>query len=262
MKILYLFHESPQHPFMRSPELERRLDILSQIAGRDSEVHIRALADEEFPNASSFDGMERQGRRVVELVSRTADQYDAVVIGCFSDPGYEEARTLVKRVPIVAPGRASLLVASVLGERVGVLTTSPKSQLTFERMMGTLGIDDHTCTVGYIGLGAEDVARDELATMESLIRNGQGLISKGVQALTLGCMSLGFMLDTVDRLQTILGIPVINPVRVAIVMAKLLSKGHFISHPKELVAKQTALGHSMGPNQLDPRDDTTWVSTG
>lgn len=48
------------------------------------------------------------------------DGYDAVVIGCFYDPGAREARELVS-IPVIVPAEATLHVAATLGHKFSII---------------------------------------------------------------------------------------------------------------------------------------------
>ena len=58
---------------------------------------------------------------VLELVSRLAPGFDAVVIAAFSDPGLEEARAM-SPVPIVGIAESAMLTALMCGGRFAIVT--------------------------------------------------------------------------------------------------------------------------------------------
>ena len=47
--------------------------------------------------------------------------YDAIALGCFLDPGLQEARAMVE-IPIASMGESSMLFASTLGKRFSIIT--------------------------------------------------------------------------------------------------------------------------------------------
>ena len=57
---------------------------------------------------------------VARVLQAEADGYDAVVVYGTFDPGAEAARSFVG-IPVVGTGRAGLLAAAALGDRIGVL---------------------------------------------------------------------------------------------------------------------------------------------
>lgn len=52
--------------------------------------------------------------------------YDAIALGCFLDPGLQEARSMVD-VPIASMGESSMLFACTLGKRFSIITYNGKA---------------------------------------------------------------------------------------------------------------------------------------
>lgn len=78
----------------------------------------------------------------VQAAQRAQDEgYDAYFIATFVDAGYEEARSLVD-IPVVAYGQASMLVASMLGDRVGVVNFIDVLVPQITRNMKLYGLGD------------------------------------------------------------------------------------------------------------------------
>lgn len=67
--------------------------------------------------------------------------YDAFFIATFVDIGYEEARSLLD-IPVVAYGQASILVASLLGDRVGVVNFIEGLESQIRRNARVYGLHD------------------------------------------------------------------------------------------------------------------------
>lgn len=67
--------------------------------------------------------------------------YDAFFIATFVDTGYEEMRSLLD-IPVVAYGQASILVASMLGDRVGVVNFIDGLEPQIRRNARVYGLQD------------------------------------------------------------------------------------------------------------------------
>jgi Asp/Glu/hydantoin racemase len=50
------------------------------------------------------------------------DRLDAVIVGCFDDPGVDALRELATRTLVVGPGAAAMHVAGLLGGSFGIVT--------------------------------------------------------------------------------------------------------------------------------------------
>lgn len=80
-----------------------------------------------------------------------------------------------------------------------------------------------------------DLAKDREETVRKMITEGKAAMREDrAQALVLGCMSMGF-LEVAEELQEVLGIPVINPSRVALATAETLVRSG-LSHSKKSFA--------------------------
>src|SRR5581483_6114732 len=58
---------------------------------------------------------------IVRLTRQAANEYDAVVIGCFYDIGLREAREVSNRAIVTAPCQSATAIASNLGNTFSVL---------------------------------------------------------------------------------------------------------------------------------------------
>jgi len=58
---------------------------------------------------------------VDSVIEAEKEGYDAVVISCFMDPGVREARSVVN-IPVLGPGETSMMYATLLGSKFGVVT--------------------------------------------------------------------------------------------------------------------------------------------
>lgn len=211
-------------PLSRGPlgegEVERRQEYLRERAAPGSDVEVREA--EEGPESIestaeehlAVPGLLRAAPRLEE------EGFDAVVVGCFGDPGLAAARELVT-VPVVGPAQASCHLAAQLGDRFGILTVVPEVVPGLRRQVRAYGLE------GLLGdLRAVDVPVLELRSrraevLERLVEEGEGALEAGADALVLGCMTMGF-LDVAEELSRRLGVPVVNPARAALASAETL----------------------------------------
>jgi Asp/Glu/hydantoin racemase len=139
----------------------------------------------------------------------------AVVIACFSDPGWEAGRKATK-VPVIGIQRASVLSALGVASSFGVIALSdaaiPRHMVKYDQ----IGV--RSKLAGEIGLGgvsALAAGRDDIVYEETR-QAGERLVKMGAEAIVLGCA--GFS-PRQNQLQHALGLPVIDPVRAGIGMA-------------------------------------------
>jgi allantoin racemase len=162
---------------------------------------------------------------VVEL---EREGYDAVVPGCFGDPGIDGARELVT-IPVLGPGATSMVVAANLGHRFSIVTVLENVVRPLENLALLTGVHAKLASVRQIGIPVLELNSDPEATFRRLIDVSRDVIEHDrADVLVLGCGTLSFR---AAELQAAVGVPVINPLQVTLKMAELLvSSG--LSHSK------------------------------
>jgi allantoin racemase len=210
MKIVYFV----PGPLSRGPlgpeELVRREAFLNQHAFPGVHVQVRETSS----GPSSIESSVEESLSIPGLIEATpvleAEGFDAIIVGCFGDPGLAAARELAE-IPVIGPGQASVLLAAQLGERVGVLTVVDEVVPSIRRQMRAHGLDALVADVRAVDVPVLELrarAEEVLDTLEDEARRG---IAAGADAFVLGCMTMGF-LDVAAALQARIGLPVVNPV--------------------------------------------------
>ncbi len=145
--------------------------------------------------------------------------FDEIVPGCFGDPGIDGMRELVN-IPIVGPGATSMLVAANLGHRFGIVTVLENVIRPLENLATLTGVAAKLASIRQIGVPVLDLNRDRDATFAQLVDVSRRSIEEDrADVLVLGCGTLSFR---AAELQEIVGVPVINPLQVALRTAELL----------------------------------------
>jgi allantoin racemase len=145
--------------------------------------------------------------------------FDAIVPGCFGDPGIDGMRELVS-IPVVGPGASSMLVAANLGHRFGVVTVLESVIRPLENLAMLTGVAAKLAAVRQIGIPVLELNRDRDATFARLVEVSRQTIDEDrADVLILGCGTLSFR---AAELQEIIGVPVINPLQAALRTAELL----------------------------------------
>jgi allantoin racemase len=151
---------------------------------------------------------------IVHAVLTRQSEYDAILIGCFGDPGLAAART-VARIPIIGPGEASLLLARLGGRTFGITTILASDVPELRVYVSALGLDERCAGIEAIGVPAESVYADLGRTSEALSAAASRLVERGAQVIVLGCMSFGFY-PFARELRAAIGLDVIDPLRASI----------------------------------------------
>jgi allantoin racemase len=149
------------------------------------------------------------------LVAARGNSAAAFVIACFSDPGLHGAREATAR-PVLGIGECSILTALTLGQRFGIIAILARSVPRHLRAIGAMGLTGRLAGDLPIGLGVAELAQEEV-TLARMIAVGTRLRDeKGADVLVMGCAG---MARYRARLQSTLGLPVVEPTQAAVAMA-------------------------------------------
>ncbi len=112
------------------------------------------------------------------------DGYDAYVMGHFQDPGLYELRSAL-RIPVIGAGEATLLAASQLGRRLGLVTLDAAFEVWHYEQADRYGLGGRIA--GVVGLGGTPELFDrcfagDVATKQKLLADFTGRALPMVQA--------------------------------------------------------------------------------
>jgi allantoin racemase len=209
----------PMSDAVGDAELARREEMLRSWAAPDVDVRVQDLPTGPASIESIYEEQLAVPPLVDALPSLEAEGVDALIVGCFDDPGVDALRELAQRMLVVGPGAAALHVASLLGGSFGIVTV-PNPTAT-RKLVLTERLDVRFVDVGLVDIPVLRLRDDIEATFEAMTEAGQALVARGAETIVLGCMSMAF-LDVEHELGARLGVPVINPAKVALGVAELL----------------------------------------
>lgn len=143
-------------------------------------------------------------------LSAQDDGYEAVVIDTVSDSGADALRSVLD-IPVLAPGRASLLFALSLGRKFGILAQWEPALARYRKVLDEWGLRFHCAAVEHFDtppdfaalLGSK--AEETLPKMEAACRR---LIDAGADVICLGSTT---MHQAHQYLTERLDVPIVNP---------------------------------------------------
>ncbi|MBQ0944086.1 aspartate/glutamate racemase family protein [Ideonella sp. 4Y16] len=157
---------------------------------------------------------------VLEQVRQAGTGADAVVLACFGDPGLDAAREATE-APVLGIAEAAFHAASFVSTGFSVVTTLVRTCVIAEHLVLKYGYERrcrgvHGTDIPVLALEEDDglacVPALEDACRAALARDRSG-------AIVLGC---GGMASVSAELQRRLGVPVIDGVAAAVVLAEAL----------------------------------------
>ena len=161
------------------------------------------------------------------------DGFDALVIICHGEPGVEEARALVRSMPVLGTFRVALHIGLTLGHKVGVITANRRTKSDNQYTIRACGLDC-CASVRSLNIHASEVRsqyleyRDtgkEVELIGRAVEAGIRLIEEDeATVLAIGCGSLMWFADTIRDRLTEKGhdVPFINPLPLTVEIAKAL----------------------------------------
>jgi|1186.fasta_scaffold10359_2 allantoin racemase len=230
-RVLYAIPGALSKTALGPEEVQRREKVLSSWSAPDVDVAVRDVptgpasiesALEEylsvFPTAALLRDAEQEG-------------FDAAVLGCFGDPGLDALREITTRMPVVGPGEAAFHVASMLGERFGIVTVAHGVVSPLRHLVARSGLSERLAGIAVAETSVLDVTGNRDGMIDAVIEQGRALIERrDADALVLGCMSLAF-LDITAHLEDALGVPVVNPAKAGLYTAEMLARAQ-LRHSK------------------------------
>jgi allantoin racemase len=178
---------------------------------------------------------------IIHSILAYQHECDAVLIGCFGDPGLAAARAMAE-VPVVGPAEASFVLVRLTARRFGLVAMGESDIPTLETYLSADSSGARCVGVETLDMPIAEVLEDIPRTAARLVLVGERLRDRGAEAIILGCMSFGFH-PFADELGARLGIGVIDPLRASIAALLAVKTLHVrfgpvppaIERPKELM---------------------------
>jgi Asp/Glu/hydantoin racemase len=152
---------------------------------------------------------------VCEYLRAHEDDSGAFVIACFSDPGLRQARETSAR-PVFGMAECGLLTALAHGRRFGVISILESSLARHLRYIRGMGIEDRLAGDLPVGLGVLELEDHALALERMGVAGTRLRDEHAADVIVMGCAGMAALRE---RLESNLGIPVIEPVQAAVSMA-------------------------------------------
>lgn len=142
-------------------------------------------------------------------------EFAVVVSAGALDPGLARARAACP-VPVIGPGEASLYLASIFGRPLSIVTVDEFAVVATHEWLAEVVVKPPIVSVRSMELPVRRMVDDLALGLETLLRECRLAVSEdGAEALYLGSMTLG-TLGLTETLQQSLGVPVFDPMRIAI----------------------------------------------
>lgn len=151
---------------------------------------------------------------VLHAVNRHGADYDAIILGCATDPGLDAARS-VTDCAVIGGGEASVVLTALLGRTFGVVTIAESAIPELRAQIRRVGAESRCVGVESIEMPFADVDRKYEQARDAVAEQAISLRDRGADSIVLSCMSFGFTAMAQD-VSALIEIPVVDPVRAAV----------------------------------------------
>jgi allantoin racemase len=126
---------------------------------------------------------------MLEVIGAYRQPFDAVVVACFSDPGVEALRMLV-RVPVIGIGAASFVQAGFMSQRFAIVTPSVGTPARYAAVAAAMGLTRQFLGTYQTPLSVADFESEDSTVLETLVFHAEQAVKEGAECLLFGCAGI------------------------------------------------------------------------
>lgn len=220
MRAVYVIPGPMSRTSLGFTELERRGECLRSWAAPGTSIDIRDVSRGPASIESAYEEYLSVAPAAEAVLEAEADGYDAAVLGCFGDPGIDALREILTRMVVVAPGEAACHLAAMLGESFGIVSAVGSIVNPLRHLVRRIGLNEKLAGIAVVDIPVLELSRNPAAALVRMEAAGRKLVEqRGADTVVLGCMSMSF-LDATPKLESALGVPVVNPAKAALKLAE------------------------------------------
>jgi allantoin racemase len=191
-----------------SQEMTAAIDRMAQAAaGSGARVVTRRSHNGPYTIEGALDAALATAGRL-EAVAAYNDDFDAVVVACFGDPGIEALRILV-RVPVIGIGAASFMHAACLSQHFAVVTPVAGTRERYAAVAAAMGLERQFVGAYPTPLSVADFESDDPMVLETLVCHAEQAVKDGADCLLFGCAGIS---DQIHDLQARVGVTCVSSV--------------------------------------------------
>lgn len=214
--------------------LKSRETMLSKAVSSDSEISVECIEYGPDSIESNYDEVLAGIPLVNQCIKAEHDDFDAIVVYCFSDLAIDAIRENVS-VPVIGPGEVSLAAADMISNRFTVITTVHENIARTERRL----MKNKIAEVKMTSVRALDIPVIELRNNPDVTKTylekacKSAVIDERIDTVILGCLGLA---QYGDFIREKYGIQVIDPAFIAVGYAEICARLNLV-HSRKAYSK-------------------------
>ena len=203
---------------------------IQKVARPDVEVVLHGMSNETYPSDYpghfiTYNYLQNLHREqfIRNAMIAEAAGYDCVFIGTIPDVGLQEARTLVD-IPVIGYGQASFHIASMLGDRIGVVNFLEPLQAQLRQNIERYGLASKLGPIVQTSIGFYDVLegfKNPELVIESFMESAKQAIAQGADVIVPGEGPLNIFLAT-HGISRIDDVPIVDSFAAGIKMCETM----------------------------------------
>jgi allantoin racemase len=201
-----------------SEEKERRERVANDLTPGHVDV---TVVEAEGPGPTSIESAVEEYWCVVgsmKTAHEIESSFDALVIGCFGDPGIRALRELLT-IPVVGPAEATIHTAAMVADRFTWLTILDETVPMSHEQAHEHHLSERCVSIRSVDAPVESIDHGDDDLVKRMVRVGQTAVEEdGAEALFPGCMSLSFA-QRHDEIEERVGVPFLDPASIALEQA-------------------------------------------
>lgn len=162
---------------------------------------------------------------------------DGILIACFGDPGLFELKELLD-VPVVGIAESSLAVATLLGQNIGIIAASKKAVPMMWDTVRRYGLTERVRSIKALDMLVLELEKDPIKTSSRLREVIKEMKEEHIDVVVLGCAGFTALNESIQKIEELEKIPIIEPVSVGTKVLEILVK---------LKLKQSKIGIFQSP---------------
>ena len=206
--------------------------VFDQISRSDTNIDIKSVGpglSRVFDPLYSYFALLNKVAIIDKIIEAEREGYDAVVVGCFLDPGVREAREIVN-IPVIGLAESSMIFACLLGHRFAIVTLNERKAVPdLENEIRTYGLESRAITnpIRMITMPTMQIFTKGLEQPEivaaDILEQSRKCVPDGAEVIVVGCNGLG-PLCTISNVTEVeeSHVPILDCVSVAVKVAETL----------------------------------------
>ena len=226
-----IWHQSVNELDRIGPYRDALVRHASGILSKNTELVVHGLPVGTYRGLSPSDALgnaatyHRTLSPIVDMaITAEAENYDAFVIGSFSEPFLTEIRTAVD-IPVISMTEAALLTSCSLGDRAAIIANDPNVEWLVRRSVRSHRLDKRVSVVTSLSPAVDefvlsDAFKDPTSIIEQFKEQAKHLIAEGAETIIPGEGVLARLIGEFG-LSDVDGVPVLDVFAIAWAQAEM-----------------------------------------